>query len=98
MDPLQNFTSKTQPIVQLEKPASPVIMRTCWGNGKLDNEKGNEKLDKLMNLKGNEKLDKLMNLKGNEKLDKLPRQTKSPDNSYVLHMFNNNTSYVIQVI
>ena len=86
MDPLQNFTSKTQPIVQLEKPASPVIMRTCWGNGKLDNEKGNEKLDKLMNLKGN------------EKLDKLPRQTKSPDNSYVLHMFNNNTSYVIQVI
>ena len=86
MDPLQNFTSKTQPIVQLEKPASPVIMRTCWGNGKLDNEKGNEKLDKLMNLKGN------------EKLDKLPRQTKSRDNSYVLHMFNNNTSYVIQVI
>ena len=86
MDPLQNFTSKTQPIVQLEKPASPVIMRTCWGNGKLDNEKGNEKLDKLMNLKGN------------EKLDKLPRQTKSPDNSSVLHMFNNNTSYVIQVI
>ena len=86
MDPLQNFTSKTQPIVQLEKPASPVIMRTCWGNGKLDNEKGNEKLDKLMNLKGN------------EKLDKLPRHTKSPDNSYVLHMFNNNTSYVIQVI
>ena len=86
MDPFQNFTSKTQPIVQLEKPASPVIMRTCWGNGKLDNEKGNEKLDKLMNLKGN------------EKLDKLPRQTKSPDNSYVLHMFNNNTSYVIQVI
>ena len=86
MDPLQNFTSKTQPIVQLEKPASPVIMRTCWGNGKLDNEKGNEKLDKLMNLKGN------------EKLDKLPRQTKSPNNSYVLHMFNNNTSYVIQVI
>ena len=86
MDPLQNFTSKTQPIVQLEKPASPVIMRTCWGNGKLDNEKGNEKLDKLMNLKGNEKLDKLL------------RQTKSPDNSYVLHMFNNNTSYVIQVI
>ena len=86
MDPLQNFTSKTQPIVQLEKLASPVIMRTCWGNGKLDNEKGNEKLDKLMNLKGN------------EKLDKLPRQTKSPDNSYVLHMFNNNTSYVIQVI
>ena len=86
MDPLQNFTSKTQPIVQLETPASPVIMRTCWGNGKLDNEKGNEKLDKLMNLKGN------------EKLDKLPRQTKSPDNSYVLHMFNNNTSYVIQVI
>ena len=86
MDPLQNFTSKTQPIVQLEKPASPVIMRTCWGNGKLDNEKGNEKLDKLMNLKGN------------EKLDKLPRQTKSPDNSYVPHRFNNNTSYVIQVI
>ena len=86
MDPFQNFTSKTQPIVQLEKPASPVIMRTCWGNGKLDNEKGNEKLDKLMNLKGN------------EKLDKLPRQTKSPDNSYVLYMFNNNTSYVIQVI
>ena len=46
---------------------------------------------------------------GTENLHKSPRQTKSPDNSNILHMFNNNTdtdlrtagkhpSYVIEVI
>ena len=54
----------------------------------------------------------MFSVEGIEKLNKAPRQTKSPDNSNILHMFNNNTftdfittynhilipSYIIQVI